>query len=258
MRIFPSFQTKLSVRAIYIGTDDGLVQQLQSCLSKSHPNVQIIASFVHLQAAHAMLEGQGPCLIFWDLCPAETHDFSRLHWMSKQGFETILLAPQRSSFVEAIRCAALGYLAKPIEVDMLDLLVCNALHRIQLMEELRRSKKMINSLVYQNAQNDLISIPTTEGYEFTRVHNILRCEGLQKYTRVITRDRGDLVSSYNLGQFRKLLEPYHFFSPHKSFLINLQYLERYHKEGNIYMVDGGCVPVAKRMKKAFLLQIRQF
>jgi two-component system LytT family response regulator len=79
---------------------------------------------------------------------------------------------------------------------------------------------------------------------------------LQKCTRVITRDKTDIVSSYNLGEFRKMLEPYGFYSPHKSHLINLNYIRKYHKEGNILMVNHSYVPVAKRKKKEFLNQVK--
>ena len=53
-------------------------------------------------------------------------------------------------------------------------------------------------------------------------------------------------------EFIKKLKPHGFYSPHKSHLINLNLISKYHKEGNILMNNGTWVPVSIRKKKDFL------
>ena len=81
---------------------------------------------------------------------------------------------------------------------------------------------------------------------------IIRCEGVQRCTKLILKENKSILSSYNLGEFRKLLEAYHFYSPHKSHLISLNHIVRYDKEGTIEMTDGVAVPVARRRRQDFL------
>jgi two-component system LytT family response regulator len=107
-------------------------------------------------------------------------------------------------------------------------------------------------MLKEHKLNELIGIPTMEGYEFIMTNEVIRCEGLQKCTRVITTTKTDIVSSYNIGVFIKLLEPYNFFSPHKSHLINLLFIKRYLREGTIVLKDNSCVPVSKRRKSEFI------
>jgi len=88
--------------------------------------------------------------------------------------------------------------------------------------------------------------------EILNTSEIIRCEGLQKCTRIVALKRSNIVSSYNLGEFKKLLQIPYFFSPHKSYLINLKFVQKYLKEGSILMTDNKWVPVSRRNKKKFL------
>lgn len=101
-------------------------------------------------------------------------------------------------------------------------------------------------------QHVMVGIPTMEGVEYLKVGQIIKCEGLQKCTRIFTTENKKIVSSYNIGEFSKLLQPYNFFAPHRSFLINLNHIKRYNKEGIIYLTDNETAPLARRRKQDFL------
>ncbi len=121
--------------------------------------------------------------------------------------------------------------------------------------QLKIKLEQFENLLHERSTNDLIGIPTLEGFDFLFVREIIRCEGLQKCTRIVTTDKTDIVSSYNIGEFRKLLEPYNFFSPHKSHLINLAFIKKYRREGTIILRDNSYIPVSKRRKAEFLNQV---
>lgn len=210
-----------------------------------------------LALAAARIQETRPDIIFFDLqlwrdfrCPPFGN------WCQPD-FETIILSGSEIRLMETMQNVITGYLMKPVLPESLVLIVQYALQRIQEREELRQNRRFIKSVMQRRLQENSVGIPTIEGYEFLVVNEILRCEALQKCTRVVTRGKSDIVSAYNLGVFRKLLEPYGFFSPHRAYLINLQHVKRYHKEGSIYMLDGACVPVAKRMKGAFIKLIER-
>lgn len=112
--------------------------------------------------------------------------------------------------------------------------------------------EQLEKLLKEKRADELIGIPTLDGFDFIKVNEIIRCEGLQKCTRIVTTSKTDIISSYNIGEFRKLLEPYCFFSPHKSHLINLTFLKKYKREGTIVLRDNSCIPVSKRKKCEFL------
>jgi len=103
----------------------------------------------------------------------------------------------------------------------------------------------------------LIGIPTIEGLEFIDTEKIIRCEGLQKCTLIVTTEKTDIISSYNIGKFVDLLEENGFFPCHRSHLINLKYVKKYTREGYIFFsANSKPVPLARRKKDAFLSEMR--
>lgn len=121
--------------------------------------------------------------------------------------------------------------------------------KLQVSQELKNT--------YPLPHTKLVGIPTIEGLEFIDTEKIIRCEGLQKCTLIITTEKSDIISSYNIGKFVNLLEESGFFYCHRSHLINLRFVKKYTREGYIFFsVNSKPVPLARRKRCAFLNQIR--
>lgn len=115
-----------------------------------------------------------------------------------------------------------------------------------------RDRKIGQRIETRHFPPRLLGIPTIKGMDFLPIEDIIRCEGLNRCTRIFTRGHPALVSAYNLGEFIRLLTPYAFFSPHRSHLINLRHVKSYSREGTIVMGDSSRVPVSKQKRSAFL------
>ena len=244
------------VSAMLIENEVNLISSLEEMLIRFCPQVMVSGKIDSIKNSGNQITELNPELIFVDIEKTHNLGMDVVKYFNAVKFEVIFVTDATHLAVEAIKCRAAGYLLKPIEKDELVYAVNNAIKRINEKKENSYNKRMVKNLMNHSPENDLLGIPTIEGFEFISINDIIRCEGLQKCTRVITKDRTDIISSYNLGEFRKLLEPMGFYSPHKSHLINLQYLRKYHKEGNIMMVNNTFVPVAKRKKKEFLNQVK--
>ncbi len=172
--------------------------------------------------------------------------------------ETILISDEKEFAFSVINFRIGGFLLKPIEKTALVNAVQRAYQQIQLKKVFLEKRTLMDKIVSKHPGLELIGIPTIEGYEFIKIEDIVRCEGLQKCTRVVTISRSDIISSYNIGVFRGKLEPFGFFSPHKSHLINLGKVQKYFKEGTITLSDNSTVPVARRKKTKFLALLPHF
>ena len=171
-------------------------------------------------------------------------------------FEVIFVTGFDEYAIEAFRFSAIGYLLKPVESSDLLQAVENAKQRIALKVENIRNQQLLDNVSQPMNGKNKIGIATLEGIEFIRVEEIIRCEGLQRCTNVVVQNRKNMVSSYNLGEFIKLLENYGFYSPHRSHLINLSHVQRYDREGTILMTDQSAIPVSRRKKQEFLDQLK--
>lgn len=243
------------IETLIIENDIQSVCTLETLLSDNCPHISVCDKTSSYGNALEKLEKLYPDLVFLDIDVKE-HDIRYVFDIFKPfNSEIIITSNTDEHAVAALSNGVSGYLLKPIKKSELIKAVKNASKRIRD----KRKQKTYDSADIKNSDDlskEVIGIPTTEGYEFVNVRDIVRCEGMQKCTRIITIEKSDLISSYNLGEFRKLLNPFGFYSPHKSHLINLNMIRRYHKEGNLLMVNGSWVPVAKRRKKDFLKRIQ--
>lgn len=151
----------------------------------------------------------------------------------------------------SLRC--LGYLLCPINPKALIQTIDAAKKFIWSNKELEKKANLIKEYLGLQKEERLIGVPTVDGFDIILIDHIIHCEGLQKYTRIITTQRTNIVSSYNIGVFKKLLNNYSFFfSPHRSHIINLLAVEKYKKSGTIILKSGTMVPIAKNQKENFM------
>ncbi len=240
------------IRAILIDADEIALNYLENKLLEFCPQVKVIGKTSYCYNIEDLVEENNPNLIFIDINSPDFYVFGLLNRLSIRSIEFIVISNVKEFAYEALKFSATGFILKPIMPDDLILAVRQANKKIQFRKASERDRVILNKIDKKLSCDELIGIPTMQGFDFLRIDAIIRCEGLQKCTQVVTLERSNIVSSYNLGEFRKLLEPFGFFSPHKSHLINLNRIKKYLKEGSVIMTDGSRVPVSRRRKSEFL------
>lgn len=246
------------VNAVLLGGSPEAPACLESLIRKTCPDINISCKASSMADVYNYLRESRPDVMFVDIDQINGNDIDLIDNFIEDDFEIIFVTRTTDDVLKTLKYGATGYILKPVKrADLLNV-VNHAMRKIRKKEEQNRNKDLLERLVRQNGNNEIIGIPTLEGFEFIHVDDIIRCEGLQKCTRIITNEKSDMISSYNLGEFRKILEPHGFFSPHKSHLVNLKYIKKYNREGSIIMCDGSYAPVSKRKKKDFLDQFTHF
>ncbi len=244
------------ISTLLIDKDKTALTNLEQLLINHCPHISICGKIGSYKDVLENIETLNPDLVFLDIDVPQIDTKYVFDIFRPFNCEVIITSETDKHAVNALNNSVSGYLLKPIQKDELVKTVKNASKRIRNKQRLKSNSTNQSSSQNNNKSKEVIGIPTTEGYEFILVNDIIRCEGMQKCTRIITNEKTDLISSYNLGEFKKLLDKYGFYSPHKSHLINLNMIRKYHKEGNLLMCNGSWVPVAKRRKKDFLNRIQ--
>jgi len=242
------------VNASLIESSEGALHCLEMFILKLFPEINITFKAGSIAVFRQNFMDVHTELVFFAIISLSKDEMELADKFISADSEVIFVTEPGIQAFDAVKYGASGYIFNPVKKSDLIRTVRNALRKIKMKEELARNKNLLEMLTNRAESNQIIGIPTLEGFEFIQAREIIRCEGLQKCTRIITKDKTDLISSYNLGEFRKILEPFGFYSPHKSHLINLKFVRKYHREGSIIMLNGSYVPVSKRKKKEFLEQ----
>ena len=104
-----------------------------------------------------------------------------------------------------------------------------------------------------------IAFRTFKGIEFLTVEEILYCQALGRYSKIITKGGKEYLLTKVLKQLEDDLPTENFFRTHKSYLINLNYLSNYNcnHELPITLQNNVRIKLAKRRKSAFHQKIRE-
>jgi len=218
------------------GMMDDVQQSLKNDLKKYFPHLSIFEESQEIQSLQIDLT-------FFFTNIENYNQYSQVE-SKLNGQAYIWVGKKKELAYHAIKCAASDFLLYPYQPEDL----------IGIVNKLFHGRKSEQPKVSLNGdlKNKFICVPCLEGYEFVNMEEIVVCEGMQSYTKIIKRNGAYVVSSSNIGELRKKLEPHNFFSPHKSYLINLEEIRKYSREGVIYLSHGYHVPLARRKKSDFL------
>ncbi len=215
-------------------------------LKKYCPQVAVQSIFTHPEKALAWLEENGPDVVFLDI---EMPGINGLNFAEKiiNHTEVVFITAYEKYSIEALRLTAFDYLLKPVGEDELVQCITRLEQKLLQKKGSKNSKKL-------NTQFDKIALPSLEGVHFINIKDIVRVEAESNYSVFHFADKKKMTISKTLKQVEEALDGYTFFRPHKSFLINLSYINRYIRGegGSIIMTDGGEVEVSRNKKKEFL------
>lgn len=243
----------MKYRTIIIDDESKLREVLAIKLRKNCPNIEIVGLAKDVPDAYRMILNKKPELIFLDISMPGESGFDLLNRFEKIEFEIIFATGYNEYALDALKVSAVDYLLKPIKTTEL----INAVERAEQRIAEKRQVQNIDLLKYNidhlGDQKSKIAIPSGDTYRFVEVIEIIRCEGWQKYTRIYLSDGDNIVSSYNIGHYKDILESYGFFNCHKSHLINKNHIKSYSKDGLLTMSDDSSVPVSRRKREEFMV-----
>lgn len=108
-----------------------------------------------------------------------------------------------------------------------------------------------------NHQNKIV-LSTMEGYYPVRPENIIYCKAQDSYTHVYLQDGKHYIISRLLKEFEQVLAAHNFFRIHKSYLINIDHIEKVLKADGVtvMMSNQEELPVSFRKKEGFMQMIK--
>lgn len=94
-------------------------------------------------------------------------------------------------------------------------------------------------------------VPTFQTLELVDVSDIISIKAFENYSRIFLTKKRIYTSTQAFGKFVAMLHHHNFYQCHKSYVVNLDHLVRYHKNGQIEMTEEIKIPLARRRKEEF-------
>jgi len=242
------------IRTVVIEDEKYSRSTLLQMLYEHCPQICIVAEGDSVKTGLAAISEQKPQIVFLDIELQSESSFEILERLPEIDFELIFTTAFDHYALKAIKFCAIDYLLKPIDLNELLIAVSKAEKRLN-REYLNKNLEILLGNLKSGSQNShRIALPTLEGLLFVRVSDIIYCESDGPYTRFFLKHADKIITSKNLKEYEELLHEYNFFRIHKSYLVNLQEVQKYVRGdgGQLIMSNGAALTVAKQRKENFL------
>jgi len=238
--------------AIIVDDEKHCREVLEHLLVKHCPDVTILANCADGAKALEMMKQQLPDILFLDIEMPGMNGFELLEKCHSSDFEIIFTTAYNEYAIKAIKHSALDYLLKPIDKDELKL----AVQRARDEKSIKSSDRINNLLEVLHIRKNVkrFAAATMEGLIMVNADDILYCESDSAYCKLHFIDGKSLLLSKTLKDVEEVLHHDEFCRIHHSFLINLNYVQKYIKGegGEVIMNNGMNLPVSRTRKQDFL------
>lgn len=240
------------IKAVIIDDEINAQNVLEKTLQLYFPNKFVIVEKCNAVSSGVLaIKNHEPELVFLDIQMPEESGFELFKYFKVVNFEVIFTTAFNQFAIKAIKCSALDYLLKPI--NPLDLTKAIKVFEARKKDSFTQ-KKMTLLLENLNSPNSgKIAFPTVEGFELINTNQILYCMADSNYCDLKKIDNTSKKIYKSLKNIEELLPSTSFLRIHKSIIVNLNYVSKYHKSNKeIELINGEKIPVSFRKEAEFI------
>ncbi len=222
---------------------------LKLLIEKHIPNGKEIKYCSSPEEGLRLLESWQPTLLMLDIEMPGMNGFDFLNRASHWNFNVIFTTAYDKYAIKAIRFSALDYLLKPI--DIADLQHAISRHIVSKEYPHQSPKQLVGNLMnnLKAPEHFKLALSTMQGVFLFEPAEIIFCEGVGNYTRFHFTKKPPMLVSKTIKEYEELLSDHHFIRVHKSYLVNMDHVIKYEKEGLLWLSNGEQITVSRRKKE---------
>jgi two-component system LytT family response regulator len=246
------------IKAVIIDDEMHCRKTLGILLKEYCPDIQVIDQCSDAQTGSEAITKYKPDLVFLDIEMPHVNGFEMLQQFSELSFAVVFTTSYDQYAIKAFRFSALDYLLKPIEPKEL----IAAVHKVQAQKQLPAAEQfqmLLKKISNKEEVFPKIPVPTTNGYDFIPVDQVLYCEAQDNYTRFSLKNKQKVIACRMLKDVEEQLSDFPFFvRVHHSYIVNIKEVAKYVRGegGYVVMSDESVVNVSRSRKEILLKWFR--
>lgn len=241
------------IRTIIVEDELQNRELLELMLKKHRDIIEVIDSCNTPAKGIESIQKHSPDLVFLDIEMPRMNGFEMLKKLEPVRFEVIFTTAYNKYAIDAIKMSALDYLLKPIDAEELNIAIKRCRQSILDKSGNEKMEILLRNLSQHHALEKTLTLASVDGIRFIKMKDIVRLEASGRYTRFYLSNKETILSSRTIGDFEETLSTNEFFRIHETHIINLLYIDRFHKGNNyVLLTDKTELPLARRRKEDFL------
>lgn len=215
-------------------------------------DIEVVAKASSVSTAFKAINRHNPDFIFLDIEMADGKGFDLLMMFEKIDFKVIFVTAYSEYAVKAFRFSAVDYLLKPVKIDEL----ISAVDKIKSLKEQVPSRGVLSELIKnlnrESALPRTLVIPHLKGFDVLKISEIIMCMADGYCTNFQVEGNRKYTSSKNLKHFDEMLEEHNIIRVHHSYLVNLNHVVSYTRQGEVYLTEGHKAYIGDSYKNYFI------
>jgi two-component system LytT family response regulator len=241
------------IKTIIIEDEKQSLEVLQLMLENYQNVIEVVDSCDTPAKGIESIQRNAPQLVFLDIEMPRMNGFEMLKKLETINFDIVFITAYDKYALNAIKISALDYLLKPIDKEELSNAIQKCVNNIDQKHTRQKMDILFKNLTQHNALDRTITLTSVDGIRFIKMKDIVRLEANGRYTKFYLLNKEVILASRTLGDFEEALSSNEFFRIHEAHIINLLYIDRFHKGNNyVLLSDKTELPLARRRKEDFL------
>jgi two-component system LytT family response regulator len=219
--------------------DEKLSREVICNYLRSYCNdIEIVTTASSVKTAYKAITRYSPDFIFLDIEMSDGKGFDLLTMFEKIDFKVIFVTAYSEYAVKAFRFSAVDYLLKPVKIDEL----ISAVEKVKSIKDqgptIETLSELMKNLGRESALPRTLVIPHLKGFNVLKISEIIMCVADGYCTNFFVTGNRKYTSSRNLKHFDEMLEELNIIRVHHSYLVNLNHVLSYSRQGEILLSEG--------------------
>ena len=240
-----------NINCILVDDEIASLKNLERKINQFFPNLTILDKFQKPEDAILFLNTNEVSLVFLDIQMPRINGFEVLTTVKNVDFKVIFVTAYNEYALEALKKSAIDYILKPIDDDDLKVAIQKTIKLIDEENESTHNKELLELLQESISNQKKLLVPNEKGFSVIEQNDILYLEGYEGYTKINIDPERQIISSYGLGKYEQKLNA-NFFKTHKSYIVNLNKIIEFEKEGYVVLSNNVRIPISKKSKNELL------
>ncbi|WMI65335.1 LytTR family DNA-binding domain-containing protein [Aestuariibaculum sp. YM273] len=247
------------MKAIIIDDEKRARHLLSNLIIEHCRSITDIKEAADLKTGVDLIKSEKPDIVFLDIEMPNQSGLEILEYFSGQiDFKIIFVTAYNQYAIEAFKLSAIDYLLKPVDITELKEAVTKAKEAIEANNLSQQLSKLRDSL--KQLSIDKIALEIPKGILFASHNDIVYFEADGMYTNVQLAEGKQKTICKPLKHFvEQLSKNAMFFKCHRSYFINLKYVEELVKDDGDYLLMSNQkrIPISKSKRDQFLIVVKE-
>ena len=201
--------------------DERLARKKLTTLLSKYQMIEIVGEAENVNEAIIKIKDHSPEVLFLDIQMPGQSGFDLLNKIDYTG-KIIFVTAYDEYAIRAFNVNALDYLLKPISPERLEKTIQ------RLISHVDSAKSINGDLNY----DDRLFISIVNSFRFISLNEVIIIKAFGDYTRLILKGSPNGVMLRSMKEWEEKLPDNHFTRIHRSYIVNINYIERIEKSEN--------------------------